>query len=869
MLLAAVHGPVVFGGKTLSPALLQPHGLTDGLPYGYEGRVHAGTFNVDLPTAAWYEWPVNRTVGNIYRNGELPLWNPYQAGGAPLAADYSTRAFFPYQILEDISPPPLSDVFILGRPLLAGLFTYIFLASAGLGFAGALAGAVLYMLSGVFTWFVNLEQMGNVAMALPLVMWASELVATRPGRRAVALMAVAVALVVTGGQPEVALYCLLLSALYLAFRSGAVNRGNPHGTALALAAGLAGLVVGLLLAGPLVLPFIEYVEKGFTLHPVGSGVGEQFVANWKKFFAVLTPGATEMPADPALLPGVLADSRAGFFHRVFATKGSWDFLGGYTGVVGIYLAGCGAALSLSGAGRDGGGAARLITLLFTAFATVVVLKNFGVPPFPWLGKLPLFDRVWSPRWAGPSWVFAVSCAGAGGLELLGRTGPRAGRRASHIPLYVFAALSAFVVLFPLRYAVAAASDATSFGPLSGPFVAPSILMSAAAALVFTSLAFLVARRISGNIWGANASALVALAAAELWWAVPRGYDPAWLHLKLIPLGAALFAVAVLIFGRTRVAMATAVVSFVAFMAVDLTSPRGLPSRHNAFAEPPYVAFLSDRLGLDSEGGVGGYRVMGSYGALVPNYAGSVGLHDLRHISALAVPSFRDLKHSRLRPPVDGEDTGAPSLWFTGLPQRVTVVHDESRGYYYDISKVTPEDVIAEKIDWYSVMGVRYFVMPSGYAADGMAGMSLVYDEEVRIFENPSALPRAFVVYDDSGAVSLGDYIGPGSGAVPARIVEDGANRVVVEARAKRPGDSALLVLSDVYYPGWTVEVDGEPAEMLVVEGALRGVMLSPGHHRVEFVYSPRSFRNGLVLFGAGLVVVAGLVAPVGRFRYNR
>jgi uncharacterized membrane protein YfhO len=93
--------------------------------------------------------------------------------------------------------------------------------------------------------------------------------------------------------------------------------------------------------------------------------------------------------------------------------------------------------------------------------------------------------------------------------------------------------------------------------------------------------------------------------------------------------------------------------------------------------------------------------------------------------------------------------------------------------------------------------------------------------------------------------------------------------VVVEARAKRPGDSALLVLSDVYYPGWTVEVDGEPAEMLVVEGALRGVMLSPGHHRVEFVYSPRSFRNGLVLFGAGLVVVAGLVAPLGRFRYNR
>jgi hypothetical protein len=97
-LISALYAPVVFGGKSLQPALYQPHGVVQGWPYGYEGRKPVNTFNVDLATPAYYEWPVNKLIGDIYKTGSLPLWNPYQAAGTPLAADYSTRAFFPYLI---------------------------------------------------------------------------------------------------------------------------------------------------------------------------------------------------------------------------------------------------------------------------------------------------------------------------------------------------------------------------------------------------------------------------------------------------------------------------------------------------------------------------------------------------------------------------------------------------------------------------------------------------------------------------------------------------------------------------------------------------------------------------------------------------
>ena len=67
------------------------------------------------------------------------------------------------------------------------------------------------------------------------------------------------------------------------------------------------------------------------------------------------------------------------------------------------------------------------------------------------------------------------------------------------------------------------------------------------------------------------------------------------------------------------------------------------------------------------------------------------------------------------------------------------------------------------------------------------------------------------------------------------------SRVLVEADL---GCGGLLVLADTYFPGWQATVDGKPQPVLEVYGAVRGVVLGAGKHRVEFTYLSAPIRFG-------------------------
>jgi prepilin-type N-terminal cleavage/methylation domain-containing protein len=96
---------------------------------------------------------------------------------------------------------------------------------------------------------------------------------------------------------------------------------------------------------------------------------------------------------------------------------------------------------------------------------------------------------------------------------------------------------------------------------------------------------------------------------------------------------------------------------------------------------------------------------------------------------------------------------------------------------------------------------------------------------------------------------------PGPPEEPAaRIVEDGATTVVVEASVRQPG---TLVLRDSYDPSWTATVDGLPAEIARVNGMYRAVGLPPGRHVIRFSYRPRDLATGLIISGMGLLALIG------------
>ncbi len=74
-------------------------------------------------------------------------------------------------------------------------------------------------------------------------------------------------------------------------------------------------------------------------------------------------------------------------------------------------------------------------------------------------------------------------------------------------------------------------------------------------------------------------------------------------------------------------------------------------------------------------------------------------------------------------------------------------------------------------------------------------------------------------------------------------------------RASAPGVAALAV---AWAPGWRVTVDDNPAATLRVEGALLGVAVAAGEHRIAWRYQPPGFGIGAVLSLLGLAVLLGL-----------
>jgi hypothetical protein len=94
----------------------------------------------------------------------------------------------------------------------------------------------------------------------------------------------------------------------------------------------------------------------------------------------------------------------------------------------------------------------------------------------------------------------------------------------------------------------------------------------------------------------------------------------------------------------------------------------------------------------------------------------------------------------------------------------------------------------------------------------------------------------------------------------SKIVVDRPQHIEIEAELEKPG---LLVLSDLYYPGWAAEMRDEetgetsPLDIVRTNRIMRGVFLPAGRHRVTFGYRPRSFY-----WGAAISVIAWGALPI-------
>jgi len=122
----------------------------------------------------------------------------------------------------------------------------------------------------------------------------------------------------------------------------------------------------------------------------------------------------------------------------------------------------------------------------------------------------------------------------------------------------------------------------------------------------------------------------------------------------------------------------------------------------------------------------------------------------------------------------------------------------------------------------------------------------------RVLYDPTRM--AWIETDDRTAVMpflTGGRPTPGEHVVISRHE---SRTVELEVTLDRPG---VVVLADVYYPGWHLTIDGKDAPVLRVNRAMRGALVKAGKSRLVFTYKPRSFRVGLILSGVGVVLLLG------------
>lgn len=253
---------------------------------------------------------------------------------------------------------------------------------------------------------------------------------------------------------------------------------------------------------------------------------------------------------------------------------------------------------------------------------------------------------------------------------------------------------------------------------------------------------------------------------------------------------------------------------------------------------------------------------------------------------------------------------------TSQPETVIFSMDEK-----DMKTKTQEQTVIELKQWFGkTVNMEFRVTGNGKGVVTLVEPEIVnskklfqriyhnethgMNNEIDIYENPDAFPRAFYLHriapvsGPQGAIAwMKDHkaqfrdVAPVEGfskpLPPPKLLDPlmektgrwepviiglyKADRVLLEANLLEDG---YLILTDACYPGWEAKVDGKPTRIYPAYLAFRAVFVqNPAgeQHIIEFIYKPLSFRIGLWTTLASLFVWfvgIGYAGAIQRRRYS-
>jgi hypothetical protein len=435
----------------------------------------------------------------VHQQKSFPLWNPDLCCGVPNLASIQGALLFPIRLLlSPLDPFSASGPGAFLKLLLAGWFTLLYVRLLGASRAGAFLSALVFSLSGFMIVWLGHPHV-NCAMWLPLLLYFVEKsFRLGPGNalapralRALAGFAVAFACMILGGHPPTTIQVFIVVLIYFLFRLFENRCDQAFERAGLMAASVA---VGLLLAAPQLLPYLEYYRQS------SSALASASLQRWSTH---LNP-ATLIHF---LLPNVLGNPAVGYedLPGILGWPGADNFneRTGYVGIVPLFLAACAVAIRRC-----------RITKFFLALAIGSLLVIYGAPPLPILLRaLPVLRDVNETRLLLIVGFGAAVLAGLGWDEL-------SRVRASRQALMVIVGFGAVVSMTVVCFVAATGPGLEGLDSTRAAFLWPQFLILAGGMIVTVLLA----------LWPAGRSGWIPTIACLAWTAgdllcFGMGYNP--------------------------------------------------------------------------------------------------------------------------------------------------------------------------------------------------------------------------------------------------------------------------------------------------------------------------------------------------------
>jgi len=235
--------------------------------------------NNAMPDIVTQIYPWKKFTIEMWKNGTVPLWNPYSFSGTPHAANYQTAVFSPFNLLFFVLPEKDAwSMLVLFQPLLAGLFMLLFLSSLERRKASCVIGGVSYMFCGFVVVWMAYATLVYAALFLPLSLYAVRSIFQKSTWWFHVLLSVSVALSFLAGHFQISLYVLAFTVAYILYESYRTGKIRPAARALLFS------LLGLFLAAPqLILSFAAYRNSVRSVSPAVGAIP------WRYIITLLIP----------------------------------------------------------------------------------------------------------------------------------------------------------------------------------------------------------------------------------------------------------------------------------------------------------------------------------------------------------------------------------------------------------------------------------------------------------------------------------------------------------------------------------------------------------------------------------------------------